>query len=38
MPHENINDAKVWLSYAQDDLGVAKHLFNTYLNTVEVES
>jgi|GEM_PF-3386807 hypothetical protein len=25
MPHENINDAKVWLSYAQDDLGVAKH-------------
>ena len=30
MPHENINDAKVWLSYAQDDLGVAKHLFNTY--------
>ena len=30
MPHENINDAKVWLSYAQDDFGVARHLFNTY--------
>ena len=30
MPHENIDDAKVWLRYAVDDLGVAKHLFNTY--------
>ena len=30
MPHENIDDAKVWLRYAEDDLGVAKHLFNTY--------
>lgn len=30
MPHENIDDAKVWLRYAEDDFGVAKHLFNTY--------
>ncbi len=27
---EVLEDAEVWISYASDDLGVAKHLFQTY--------
>ena len=30
MEHENLTDAKEWLTYAEADLGVAKHLFKTY--------
>ena len=30
MGHENLEDAKEWLSYAESDLGVAGHLFKTY--------
>ena len=30
MEHEDLVDAKEWLSYAEADLGVAKHLFKTY--------
>ena len=30
MEHENLTDAKEWLSYAENDLGVAAHLFKTY--------
>lgn len=30
MERENLIDAKEWLSYAENDLGVAEHLFKTY--------
>ncbi len=30
MERENLTDAKEWLSYAENDLGVAEHLFKTY--------
>ena len=30
MVPEDIADAKEWLTYAEADLGVAKHLFRTY--------
>lgn len=30
MVEERHTDAKEWLSYAEDDLGVAKHLLETY--------
>ncbi len=30
MDNEYLKDAEEWLSYAKDDLGVAKHLFETY--------
>ena len=30
MVEERHTDAKEWLSYAEDDLGVAKHLLKTY--------
>ena len=30
MESEKLLDAKEWLSYAVDDLGVAEHLFKTY--------
>ncbi|MCR5789912.1 MAG: HEPN domain-containing protein [Lachnospiraceae bacterium] len=30
MADEYVLDAKEWLSYAEADLGVAEHLFNTY--------
>ena len=30
MEHETVMDVKDWLSYAENDLGVATHLFKTY--------
>ena len=30
MDEKYLTDAREWLSYAKDDLGVAKHLFETY--------
>lgn len=30
MEREKLIDAKEWLSYAENDLGVAEHLFKTY--------
>ena len=30
MANENLTDANEWLSYAEVDLGVARHLFETY--------
>lgn len=30
MERENLIDAREWLSHAENDFGVAEHLFKTY--------